>query len=746
MTAPSSTTTRLHNWKFFRAGGVDQVEFRDGNDLLHLSQLDQKLWVALACPTRGLEFSTKTLDLLDTDQDGRIRVPEVLAAVAWTSTILKSLDQLLPGTDALPLASLNDKTDAGAGVLAGAKRILQNLGKPNETVITLADVGDTTKIFAATQFNGDGIVPNDSAGDEPTRQAITDIITALGSVADRSGKPGIDQAKVETFFAQASTLVTWNAEPIQDKTLLPLGEATAAAAAALAQVGAKVDDYFTRCRLAEFDRRGAELLNGPDTEWVNLATKPLTSQSDEIARLPLARVEAGRALDWQRGLNPAWTDRISAFVTNCAKPLLGADRASLTVSDWNRLKAALGPYQNWMSRKPATAVEPLGLARVQALLASDAQARIQALIQQDAALAGENAQIASVEKALLFCRDLRRFLNNFVNFSEFYSRSGAVFQAGTLYLDGRSCRLCLTVADAGKHAVLAGLSAAYLAYCDCTRPTGEKMGIVAAFTDGDSDHLMVGRNGVFYDRKGRDWDATIAKIVANPISLREAFWAPYRKFVRMIEEQIAKRAAAADAQSQAKLTSAATTVTTADQTKAAAPGDAKKIDVGTVAAIGVAIGGIGAMITGILTAFFGLGAWMPIGIVALLLLISGPSMLLACLKLRQRNLGPILDANGWAINGRARINVPFGAALTDVASLPPGAERSLEDPYAQKEQPWPLYVVFVVLVLLGLSWYLGKLDNALPGAAKSTSVLGTNAPAYRPEPATKLAPLAPEKK
>ena len=32
-------------------------------------------------------------------------------------------------------------------------------------------------------------------------------------------------------------------------------------------------------------------------------------------------------------------------------------------------------------------------------------------------------------------------------------------------------------------------------------------------TNGDSDNLMVGRNGLFYDRKGRDWDATIAKIV-----------------------------------------------------------------------------------------------------------------------------------------------------------------------------------------------------------------------------------------
>ena len=114
---------------------------------------------------------------------------------------------------------------------------------------------------------------------------------------------------------------------------------------------------------------------------------------------------------------------------------------------------------------------------------------------------------------------------NFVNFRDFYGRKDkAIFQAGTLYLDQRSCDLCLTVEDAGKHAAMAGLAGTYLAYCDCYRKgTGEKMQIVAAFTGGDSDNLMVGRNGIFFDRKGRDWDATITKIVDNPISIRQAF-------------------------------------------------------------------------------------------------------------------------------------------------------------------------------------------------------------------------------
>src|SRR5207253_4879546 len=101
--------------------------------------------------------------------------------------------------------------------------------------------------------------------------------------------------------------------------------------------------------------------------------------------------------------------------------------------------------------------------------------------------------------------------------------------------------------------------------------TGEKRQIVAAFTGGDSDNLMVGRNGLFYDRQGRDWDATITKIIDNPISIRAAFWSPYKKFVRFIEEQVAKRAAAGEADSHAKVQGAATAIAASAPNPAPAP-------------------------------------------------------------------------------------------------------------------------------------------------------------------------------
>ena len=139
-----------------------------------------------------------------------------------------------------------------------------------------------------------------------------------------------------------------------------------------------------------------------------------------------------------------------------------------------------------------------------------------------------------------------------------------------------------------------------------------------------------------------------------------------------------------------------------------------KIDVGTVAALGVALGSIGTFLGVLFSKFIDLGVLMPFGIFALILLISGPSMLLAWLKLRHRNLGPILDANGWAMNTPARINVPFAASMTKLRELPIRADINLPDPYAEKKRPLGVYVALAILLFFAVLWAMGKCDGFLP--------------------------------
>src|SRR6266699_6634727 len=126
-----------HAWRFFRAGGFDQVRLDSGADLASLEQLDQKLWVALACPTTGLEFDSRTLALIDTDKDSRIRAPEIIAAKKWATSCLKNPDDLLKSSPALPLTAINDATPEGKQLLSSARQILTNLGKKDADSITI---------------------------------------------------------------------------------------------------------------------------------------------------------------------------------------------------------------------------------------------------------------------------------------------------------------------------------------------------------------------------------------------------------------------------------------------------------------------------------------------------------------------------------------------------------------------------------------------------------------------------------
>jgi len=720
--------TSNHKWRFFRAGGFDQVQLTSGADLMAIDELDQKLWVALACPVNGLEFDAKTLGLIDTDKDGRVRAPELIKAVKWAGGLLRNPDDLLKGAPSLPLNAISDSSDEGKAVLSSARQLLANLGKRDATSVSIDDTTDTAKIFAQTAFNGDGIIVAESAGDDATRAVIADIIATQGSVTDRSGKPGIDQTKLDAFFAEAAAFDTWvRKSEAEANTILPLGDSMAAAVAALKAIRAKVDDYFGRCRLAAFDQRALNALNREEKEYLALAAKDLTITAQEVQGFPLATVAAGKPLPLKVGVNPAWAAPVAALQSAVIKPLLG-DRLELTEADWAAVCGKLAPYEAWIASKTGGGVEKLGIQRVREVLSGKAKDSLSGLLARDKAEEGNANAIAAVDRLVRYHRDLYLLCINFVSFKDFYdSGDPAIFQAGTLYLDQRSCTLCLTVEDAAKHATMAGLAGTYLAYCDCARKgSSEKLSIVAAFTDGDSDNLMVGRNGIFYDRKGRDWDATITRIIDNPISIRQAFWSPYKKVVRFIEEQIAKRAAASDAAANEKLIKAAAAA--ADPKKpdpAVPPPPPKKMDVGVVAALGVAFGAIGAALSGLATGLMKLPIWqIPLVFVGLMLLISGPAMIIAWLKLRKRNLGPILDANGWAVNARARVNVPFGKSLTGIATLPPGSTRDLSDPFAEKPSPWPkiiialvvLWILFAILNRMGFifDWTNGRLGTQKP--------------------------------
>lgn len=712
-----------HRWKFFRAGGFDQVQLETPEDLAALRGLDQKLWAALACPTRNLELDQRMLAYIDTNGDGRIRAPEILDAVDWTLAHLAD-PQSLFREELLTLASFPD-TEDGHRLAAAAQRLLKVLGRDPEQGLTAADTDDLAALFPPGETNGDGLVPASLTSDAGLQAAIADIISCLGGEQDRSGEPAVSEALINEFFDQARQVQEWQQGGAQHG-VQSLGPDEEQAVAAISALRDKIDDYFTRVEMAAFDPRAASIMNADEAELTRLSALNLADAS-QIADLPLASLQYGESLPLQQGINPAWRPAMQALREHVVRPVLG-DVESITRSQWQELTARSDDYFAWQAAKPQVRIlEVLSVERVVELVEQGVQPRLLELVARDLEVAEAAGGLVDLDKLLRLQRGLVTLLRNFVSFQNFYwRREKAIFQAGRLYIDGRSCDLVVEVGDVDAHSAVAANSESFLLYCACTRRgqpvrDRETLNIVAAVTAGEQSELAVGRNGLFYDRDGNDWDATVVKVVQNAISVREAFWSPYRRVSKLVSDQIQKFAASRD---DALVNNAAAQVGTSATAPAEASAASKTFDIakfaGIFAAIGLAVGALGAALAAIFSGLMSLQWWQwPLVVVGVLLAISGPSMLMAWFKLRRRNLGPILDANGWAVNSQARINIAFGTALTQLATLPGGSARSLRDPYAARRPVWPWLLLLVVVLgvaLFGLQagWFSA---SVMPPAA-----------------------------
>ncbi|MBR6212207.1 MAG: hypothetical protein IKQ64_04075 [Bacteroidales bacterium] len=733
-----------YNWQYCSVGGVVRVKVASGEDLAHLGELDQKLWTVLSCPTKGLEFDGKTLELLDTDADGKIRVPEVVKAAEWLTSVIKDRDSILEGRKALPLALIDTESEAGRKLHDSAKRILDYLGLEKDE-LALEDIEDPTKIFAGTKFNGDGVITAVSSDDEGLKKTIGQIIETVGSVEDRSGEAGVTAELIEQFYAAAENYAAWQAAGAE---ALPYGDGTEAVNAAVEAVQAKVQDFFMRCKLIAFDDAAAPAVDVDVEKIVAIAGGNLAEQEAEIAGYPIARPCKEQVLPFT-GINPAWkaaVDTVKALVPAFA------DKDGVTEAEWNEVVASLAPYNAWKAAKAGAEVEPLGLDEVKAVLAADGKPALLALIEDDKAQEAEASGIDEACKLVRFYAHFAKLLNNYVIFSDFYTRDPeklAVFEAGKLYIDERCCDLCIRVEDMGKHADMAGLSNMFLIYCTCTsKVKAGTMNIAAVMTAGSIRNLRPGVNGVFYDREGQDWDAVITKVVDNPISVRQAFWTPYRKLGKFISDKIDKSAAEKDAKGMSTLSNISESATNkptegVNAATKAAPFDVAKF-AGIAAMVTMAIAAVAGVFAITINALKGLVWWKWLILIAvLMLIISGPACFIAWRKLRKRNLGPVLNANGWAINSAILVNILFGKTLTSVAKYP---KVHVSDPYSMRPPLWKRILRWLIFLLV-VAFVVGYFTNNLKwmGIERKPKVeqVAEPAPAAEAEAAASATP-APE--
>ena len=721
-----------HKWNFESVGGTTRVKISTGKDIAHLAELDPKMWTVLSCPVKGLGIDDKTLAFIDWDGDGKIRISDVVEASKWVTSVLKNVNLLVKGEDSINIQEFNQENESGLKLYNAARQILENLGK-EETVLSLADLANPTAIFANTRFNGDGVITEASATEDDEKAAVAAAVKVTGGTADRSGTQGVTAQQIEDFYKAMADYIAW----LDAEVKAPFGDKTDAAYAAYLALDAKVKDYFMRSKLASFAPESTTVLDVQASRIESISAEDLSAKSDDIASYPIVRITGKAEIDLSAPVNPAWSQQ-----WNTLKSIAVSSRKKvLTEEDWAAIGAQFTEYIAWKSAKAGACAEALGTDQIRTLLAQDKKDALLALVGQDMTLAQASSDIDMVDKFLHMYRDMFRFLKNFVTFHDFYSMDKSVkgiFQAGTLLVDQRACRFCMNVDDVAKHSAAAATSGMYLIYCDCT--TKDKPGkktIVAAMTVGEVGDIFVGKNVVYYDEGGLEWDAVITKIIDNPISVSQAFWSPYRRIAAAVENLISKSAADKDAKLMKEATAkinAAPAALPADGTKPAVapPFDIAKF-AGIFAAIGMAVGMIGTALAALAKGIFELKWWQLIlALIGVLLVISGPAMIMAWLKLRRRNIAPLLNANGWAINAASKISIPFGDTLTDVAKYP---VLKLKDPYAKTGLSafwkWVIGILTIGVVVLGL--WLGNLlgwagkKSPLPCFNQQTEVVQTPA-------------------
>ena len=506
-----------YKWKWTKEGRMAQVRFVTGEDIARLAELDQKCWAALSMPTTGVRFDARMLELMDADGDGRIRTPEVIAAIDFLKAKNVNLDDLLTPSEA-----------------DGKK---------------LADV--------------------------LARQA--DLAASAPSAADKQA------------------LADWEAKGKTPEVAV-FGEATAAGEAALAAVESVIDAFFA-----------------PPEDM------PLVTEAPDVT-LPL-----------RDHLNPKHLEAIMAFADACVKPVLGDGVTSIDRIGWKKVKAAFAPYRAWVAAKPVMNAGKLG-------------------------------DLVDEERVLRYKLHLLEFLENFVSMRRLYAADeSATFQMGTLRIDGKEMSLCFHVASEAAHSALSGKSNCCVLYLKLTRPSEKaERSVCAVVTAGAVAQLYVGRNGVFFDRDGKDWDAVVTKVVENQVSLAEAFWAPWRKLGEGVASTVKKFLGAKQSAAQA------TVDASAQSTEAGGAAMAS-----SVAAIGIGIGMVTAAAASLMAVVSGMNAKeVAISIVALVLVVSLPSMILTWFKLRKRDLGAILNAGGWAVNRPMYFSMKRARAFTKCAPNP----------------------------------------------------------------------------
>ena len=653
-------------------GGSYQLRIENAKDMENIQVLDEVHWAATSIPTDSLNCDKAFTAYMDTDKNGRIRPAELKVAWSWLVQFLGNCDRLSEGSDVLRLQDIDTHCPEGQKLQATAELILTNLNIADKNEISLAQIRDVQSIMASADNNGDGIIPPEVAANDGLAQFITSIMDTMGSRMDACGKPGISEDELKRFSQEAEAFLAWKAQGEIPKghehtEIMPWGLETQNASDLLRNVEGKVDQFFAQCALVKFDKRAAARMQLREKELEDIDFTDTAKMIDRLKDSPLASPNSEGLLDFQEAINPLYVDSLHELKEKVLNRALENSVEQLSESEWRKVKNIFRSYHAWIKNKQGSKVEKLGKNQLRSYLEGSYRKQTSELIEKDLAVSTDLNQIQNLEKLILYQRWLMTFANNFVCFADLYNpNTRALFEMGTLVIDERRITFTMGVRDRQAHKKVSQRSSMYLLYVEVTGGQDKeiKFEIVAPVTSGSSEGLCVGKRGIFFAVDGREWDAEVVDIVVNPISVWESVKAPFQKIADFVRKQIEKMTKS----SEEKAVSMAS--------GASASGTARDLMLGG----GLAIAAIGSSFAYITKA---LSEVKPVQVLVALLglamVILLPSIFAGFAKIRKRDMSGLLEASGWAVNVRMRLNMTMGRLFTHTPHLPKDVRKERTD-------------------------------------------------------------------
>jgi hypothetical protein len=611
-------------------------------DLEAAVAMPDHFWAATSAPLTTMNADRVFLSFVDGDGNGRIMSQDVRVACAWALAALADRTGLENASLLLRLASLDRQTEEGRTLEAAARRILARLGMADGEDLSLSQVREIRAALEAMPVTQAGIVLPDAVSDPQVQQFIRDVIAIVGGVPHPSGQDGIDTSRLDAFLGQARAYMEWK-DAGKSEDVLPFGERTADLYGVVLALTGPIESYFAQCRL-EYQRR--IVLGG--------AQQPLSGPSSPddveqaLAFLPIAAPRVDRRLLFEEPLNPAYEGSVAILRSEVIPVVLRGPTNSIVAEDWERIRLRFLRYREWLEAKPGDLLDAMPDETVRRYLDEKFAHAVSDLRERSSSTSLALEEVKMVEKLILYQGHLLRLVNNFVSFPHLYDPGDrAIFETGTLVMDGRSFSLCLPVDDLARHSGIAARSRVFVLYLEIQPAKDPAYKIAVPITNGVRGNLYVGKRGVFRDLGGSPRNAQVVQLIDNPISLREAIAAPFRRLGELITARIEHMSVAGKKQ----LDAAIEQPQVAEAPAQSATGRNNVLLGGSVAV--AALGSATAFITKTLSGL----RWTTIlagvaGAVGAFLL---PATILALVRLRRRELAPILEASGWALNARMRM-------------------------------------------------------------------------------------------